>query len=88
MFVMPDIPFAVLVLLVLGYIIYRIVRKIKEYIERVKWELDDSPEALRIKARDKEICRVVELALSNQITLEELKKEMDRIDNLHSRINT
>ena len=42
MFVMPDIPFAVLVLFVLGYIIYRIVRKIKEYIERVKWELDDS----------------------------------------------
>ena len=42
MFIMPDIPFAVLVLLVLGYIIYRIVRKIKEYIERVKWELDDS----------------------------------------------
>ena len=80
MFVMPDIPFAVLVLLVLGYIIYRIVRKIKEYIERIKWELDDSPEALRIKARDKEICRVGELALSNQITLEELKKEMDRID--------
>ena len=77
MFVMPDIPFAVLVLFVLGYIIYRIVRKIKEYIERVKWELDDSSEALRIKARDKEICRVWELALSNQITLEELKKEME-----------
>lgn len=55
MFVMPDIPFAVLVLFVLGYIIYRIVRKIKEYIERVKWELDDSPEALHIKARDKEL---------------------------------
>ena len=28
---MPDIPFAVLVLLVLGYIIYRIVRKIVKY---------------------------------------------------------
>ena len=80
MFVMPDIPFAVLVLLVLGYIIYRIVRKIKEYIERVKWELDDSPEALRIKARDKEICRVTNLVLSNKIS--------DKEFNLHSRINT
>ena len=79
MFVMPDIPFAVLVLFVLGYIIYRIVRKIKEYIERVKWELDDSPEALRIKARDKEICRVTNLVLSNKISDKEFKKELARI---------
>ena len=80
MFVMPDIPFAVLVLLVLGYIIYRIVRKIKEYIERVKWELDDSPEALHIKARDKELCRLGEMALSDQISEKEFKKEFDRIN--------
>lgn len=80
MFIMPDIPFAVLVLLVLGYIIYRIVRKIKNYIERLKWELDDSPEALRIKERDKEICRVTNLVLSNKISDKEFKKELDRID--------
>ena len=80
MFVMPDIPFAVLVLLVLGYIIYRIVRKIKEYIERVKWELDDSPEALHIKARDKELCRLGEMALADQISEKEFKKEFDRIN--------
>lgn len=85
MFVMPDIPFAVLVLLVLGYIIYRIVRKIKKYIERVKWELDDSPEALRIKARDKEICRVTNLALSNKISDKEFKKELARIDREYNR---
>ena len=85
MFVMPDIPFAVLVLLVLGYIIYRIVRKIKEYIERVKWELDDSPEALRIKARDKEICRVTNLVLSNKISDKEFKKELARIDREYKR---
>ena len=85
MFVMPDIPFAVLVLLVLGYIIYRIVRKIKEYIERVKWELDDSPEALRIKARDKEICRVTNLVLSNKISDIEFKKELARIDREYNR---
>ena len=85
MFVMPDIPFAVLVLLVLGYIIYRIVRKIKEYIERVKWELDDSPEALRIKARDKEICRVTNLVLSNKISDKEFKKELARIDGEYNR---
>ena len=85
MFVMPDIPFAVLVLLVLGYIIYRIVRKIKEYIERVKWELDDSPEALRIKARDKEICRVTNLVLSNKISDKEFKKELARIDREYNR---
>ena len=85
MFVMPDIPFAVLVLLVLGYIIYRIVRKIKEYIERVKWELDDSPEALRIKARDKEICRVTNLVLSNKIYDKEFKKELARIDREYNR---
>lgn len=77
---MPDIPFAVLVLLVLGYIIYRIVRKTKNYIERLKWELDDSPEALRIKERDKEICRVTNLVLSNKISDKEFKKELDRID--------
>lgn len=82
---MPDIPFAVLVLLVLGYIIYRIVRKIKEYIERVKWELDDSPEALRIKARDKEICRVTNLVLSNKISDKEFKKELARIDREYNR---
>ena len=82
---MPDIPFAVLVLLVLGYIIYRIVRKIKEYIERVKWELDDSPEALRIKARDKEICRVTNLVLSNNISDKEFKKELARIDREYNR---
>ena len=86
MFVMPDIPFAVLVLLVLGYIIYRIVRKIKEYIERVKWELDDSPEALRIKARDKEICRVTNLVLSNKISDKEFKKELARIDIEYNRL--
>lgn len=80
MFIMPDIPFAVLVLFVLGYIIYRIVRKIKNYIERLKWELDDSPEALRIKERDKEICRVTNLVLSNKISDKEFKKELDRID--------
>ena len=80
MFIMPDIPFAVLVLLVLGYIIYRIVRKIKNGIERIKWELDDSPEALRIKERDKEICRVTNLVLSNKISDKEFKKELDRID--------
>ena len=85
MFVMPDIPFAVLVLLVLGYIIYRIVRKIKDYIERVKWELDDSPEALRIKARDKEICRVTNLVLSNKISDKEFKKELARIDREYNR---
>ena len=85
MFVMPDIPFAVLVLLVLGYIIYRIVRKNKEYIERVKWELDDSPEALRIKARDKEICRVTNLVLSNKISDKEFKKELARIDREYNR---
>lgn len=85
MFIMPDIPFAVLVLLVLGYIIYRIVRKIKEYIERVKWELDDSPEALRIKARDKEICRVTNLVLSNKISDKEFKKELARIDREYNR---
>lgn len=85
MFVMPDIPFAVLVLFVLGYIIYRIVRKIKEYIERVKWELDDSPEALRIKARDKEICRVTNLVLSNKISDKEFKKELARIDREYNR---
>ena len=85
MFVMPYIPFAVLVLLVLGYIIYRIVRKIKEYIERVKWELDDSPEALRIKARDKEICRVTNLVLSNKISDKEFKKELARIDREYNR---
>ena len=85
MFVMPDIPFAVLVLVVLGYIIYRIVRKIKEYIERVKWELDDSPEALRIKARDKEICRVTNLVLSNKISDKEFKKELARIDREYNR---
>ena len=85
MFVMPDIPFAVLVLLVLGYIIYRIVRKIKEYIERVKWELDDSPEALRIKARDKERCRVTNLVLSNKISDKEFKKELARIDREYNR---
>ena len=85
MFVMPDIPFAVLVLLVLGYIIYRIVSKIKEYIERVKWELDDSPEALRIKARDKEICRVTNLVLSNKISDKEFKKELARIDREYNR---
>ena len=85
MFVMPDIPFAVLVLLVLGYIIYRIVSKIKEYIERVKWELDDSPEALRIKARDKEICRVTNLVLSNNISDKEFKKELARIDREYNR---
>lgn len=85
MFVMPDIPFAVLVLLVLGYIIYRIVRKIKEYIERVKWELDDSPEALHIKARDKEICRVTNLVLSNKISDKEFKKELARIDREYNR---
>ena len=78
MFVMPDIPFAVLVLL--GYIIYRIVRKIKNSIERLKWEFDDSPEALRIKARDKEICRVTNLVLSNKISDKEFEKELDRID--------
>ena len=82
---MPDIPFAFLVLLVLGYIIYRIVRKIKEYIERVKWELDDSPEALRIKARDKEICRVTNLVLSNKISDKEFKKELARIDREYNR---
>ena len=80
MFIMPDIPFAVLVLLVLGYIIYRIVRKVKNGIERIKWELDDSPEALRIKERDKEICRVTNLVLSNKISDKEFKKELDRID--------
>lgn len=80
MFVMPDIPFAVLVLFVLGYIIYRIVRKIKNSIERLKWEFDDSPEALRIKARDKEICRVTNLVLSNKISDKEFEKELDRID--------
>ena len=80
MFVMPDIPFAVLVLFVLGYIIYRIVRKIKNSIERLKWEFDDSPEALRIKARDKEIYRVTNLVLSNKISDKEFEKELDRID--------
>lgn len=80
MFIMPDIPFAVLVLFVLGYIIYRIVRKIKNSIERIKWEFDDSPEALRIKARDKEICRVTNLVLSNKISDKEFEKELDRID--------
>ena len=84
---MPDIPFAVLVLFVLGYIIYRIVRKIKNYIERIKWELDDSPEALRIKERDKEICRVGEMALSNQISHEELEKEIDRINKKYNHPN-
>lgn len=80
MFIMPDIPFAVLVLFVIGYIIYRIVRKIKNSIERIKWEFDDSPEALRIKARDKEICRVTNLVLSNKISDKEFEKELDRID--------
>ena len=74
MFVMPDIPFAVLVLFVLGYIIYRIVRKIKNSIERIKWEFDDSPEALRIKARDKEICRVTNLVLSNKFLIKSSRK--------------
>ena len=77
---MPDIPFAVLVLFVLGYIIYRIVRKIKNSIERIKWEFDDSPDALRIKERDKEICRVANLVLSNKISDKEFEKELDRID--------
>lgn len=80
MFLMPDIPFAVLMLFVVGYIIYRIVRKIKEKIARIKWELDDSPEAMRIKERDNEICRVTNLVLSNQISDEEFKEELKRIE--------
>lgn len=80
MFVMPDIPFAVLVLLVLGYIIYRIVRKIKEYIERVKWELDDSPEALHRKAHAKEIMEIYDLRKAGLISHEECMKETDRIN--------
>lgn len=80
MFLMPDIPFAVLVLLVLGYIIYRIIKRVKKNIRYLKWELDNSPEAIRIKERDKEICRVTDLALSNQISDEEFKEELDRID--------
>lgn len=80
MFLMPDIPFAVLVLLVIGYIIYRIIKRVKKNIRYLKWELDNSPEAIRIKERDKEICRVTDLALSNQISDEEFKEELDRID--------
>lgn len=80
MFLMPDIPFAVLVLLVVGYIIYRIIKRVKKNIRYLKWELDNSPEAIRIKERDKEICRVTDLALSNQISDEEFKEELDRID--------
>lgn len=64
----------------MGVNIVRICRKIKEYIERVKWELDDSPEALHIKARDKELCRLGEMALSDQISEKEFKKEFDRIN--------
>lgn len=77
---MPDIPFAVLMLFVVGYIIYRIIKRVKKNIRYLKWELDNSPEAIRIKERDKEICRVTDLALSNQISDEEFKEELDRID--------
>lgn len=80
MFLMPDIPFAVLMLFVVGYIIYRIIKRVKKNIRYLKWELDNSPEAIRIKERDKEICRVTDLALSNQISDEEFKEELDRID--------
>ena len=77
---MPDIPFAVLVLLVVGYIIYRIIKRAKKSIRYLKWELDNSPEAIRIKERDKEICRVTDLALSNQISDEEFNEELKRIE--------
>ena len=80
MFLMPDIPFAILVLFILGYIIYRIVKRVKKNIRYLNWELDKSPEAMRIKERDKEICRVTDLALSNQISDEVFLKELDRID--------
>ena len=80
MFVMPDIPFAVLVLLVLGYIIYRIVRKIKNSIERIKWELDDSPETLHRKAHEKEITEIDDLGWARLISHEECMKEIDGIN--------
>lgn len=80
MFVMPDIPFAVLVLLVLGYIIYRIVRKIKGIISEIRYELDDSPETLRRKAHAKEIMEIDDLRRAGLISHEECMKEINRIN--------
>ena len=80
MFVMPDIPFAVLVLLVLGYIIYRIVRKVKEVVSEIRYELDDSPETMRRKAHAKEIMEIDDLRRSGLISHEECIKEINRIN--------
>ena len=80
MFVMPNIPFAVLVLLVLGYIIYRIVRKVKEIIRKIRYELDDSPETLHRKAHAKEIMEIYDLRKAGLISHEECMKETDRIN--------
>ena len=80
MFVMPDIPFAVLVLFVLGYIIYRIVRKAKEKIEEIRFELDDSPETMRRKAHAREVMEIDELRRSGCISHEECIKEINRIN--------
>ena len=80
MFIMPDIPFAVLVLLVLGYIIYRIVRKIKGIVSEIRYELDDSPETMRRKAHAKEIMEVDELERAGYLSYEEANKESDIIN--------
>ena len=80
MFIMPDIPFAVLVLLVLGYIIYRIVRKVKEVVSEIRYELDDSPETMRRKAHAKEIMEIDDLRRSGLISHEECIKEINRIN--------
>lgn len=77
---MPDIPFAVLVLLVLGYIIYRIVRKIKGVISKICYELDDSPETLHRKAHAKEIMEIDDLRRAGLISHEECMKEINRIN--------
>lgn len=41
MFLMPDIPFAVLVLFILGYIIYLIVKVIKKMVRSFNEALDE-----------------------------------------------
>ena len=80
MFLMPDIPFAVLVLLVLGFIIYRIVWKVKGIISEIRYELDDSPETMRRKAHAKEIMEIDDLRRSGLISHEECMKEINRIN--------
>ena len=77
---MPDIPFAVLVLFILVFIIYRIVRKVKGIISEIRYELDDSPETLRRKAHAREVMEIDELRRSGCISHEECIKEINRIN--------